>query len=430
MANNIVAAKDTTYQLTACRTLPIAESVTAVAGYPAKLKIYLTRASKFWQVRCYLKGRVYTKSTRTTNQRLAINAAKDFYEQLVASYYSHQHNLFAATDKELLTFDVLAERVIAQERDRVVRSELAEMTYRNNRQRLRKYWMAMFGKRKIQDITHHDIVKAVGVLSQRGIGAISMTQYLQCLRSVFNYARAENLITHVPLFPKLRKATTSRGGFTVNEYRQLVRAAKKLSELQDAKSVSHRSRAGGVYTKTVSVPKEIAWLIVFMVNGFMRPSDVIHIQHQHVQVVRGEHLYLRLTLPETKRHKAQIVTLPSAVRVYERLLNYMQAQGMGKPEDYVFLPELKRRDVAGRMMAEHFNKVLVATGLRLGQLGQTRTLYSLRHTAIMFRLLYGRGIDLLTLARNARTSVQMIEKFYAANLTAEMNIDLIQGRRG
>jgi hypothetical protein len=74
--------------------------------------------------------------------------------------------------------------------------------------------------------------------------------------------------------------------------------------------------------------------------------------------------------------------------------------------------------------------VLVATGLRLGQLGQTRTLYSLRHTAIMFRLLYGRGIDLLTLARNARTSVQMIEKFYAANLTAEMNIDLIQGRRG
>jgi site-specific recombinase XerD len=311
-----------------------------------------------------------------------------------------------------------------------VRGELADMTYRNNRQRLRKYWMAMFGKRKIQDITHHDIVKAVGVLSQRGIGAISMTQYLQCLRSVFNYARAENLITHVPLFPKLRKATTSRGGFSVTEYRQLVRAAKELSERQDTKSVSHRSRAGGVYTKTESVPKEMAWLIVFMVNGFMRPSDVIHIQHQHVQVVRGEHLYLRLTLPETKRHKAQIVTLSPAVRVYERLLSYMQAQGMGKQEDYVFLPELKRRDVAGRMMAEHFNKILVVTGLRLGQLGQTRTLYSLRHTAIMFRLLYGRGIDLLTLARNARTSVQMIEKFYAANLTAEMNIDLIQGRRG
>jgi hypothetical protein len=47
----------------------------------------------------------------------------------------------------------------------------------------------------------------------------------------------------------------------------------------------------------------------------------------------------------------------------------------------------------------------------------------------MFRLLYGKGIDLLTLARNARTSVQMIEEFYASNLTAEMNIGLLQSKR-
>jgi hypothetical protein len=39
------------------------------------------------------------------------------------------------------------------------------------------------------------------------------------------------------------------------------------------------------------------------------------------------------------------------------------------------------------------------------------------------------AIYLLTLARNARTSVEMIERFYASNLTAEMNIDLLQGKR-
>ena len=61
--------------------------------------------------------------------------------------------------------------------------------------------------------------------------------------------------------------------------------------------------------------------------------------------------------------------------------------------------------------------------------GKNRTLYSLRHTAITLRLLYGGKIDLLTLARNARTSVEMIEKFYSSNLSAEMNIDLLQGRR-
>jgi hypothetical protein len=53
----------------------------------------------------------------------------------------------------------------------------------------------------------------------------------------------------------------------------------------------------------------------------------------------------------------------------------------------------------------------------------------LRHTAITYRLLYGKGIDLLTLARNARTSVEMIERFYASQLTPEMNIGLLQSRR-
>jgi hypothetical protein len=53
----------------------------------------------------------------------------------------------------------------------------------------------------------------------------------------------------------------------------------------------------------------------------------------------------------------------------------------------------------------------------------------LRHTAITFRLIFGGNIDLLTLARNARTSVEMIEKFYASTLSAEMNIQLLHSKR-
>ncbi len=166
-----------------------------------------------------------------------------------------------------------------------------------------------------------------------------------------------------------------------------------------------------------------------MVNGFMRPSDIIHVRHQHVEIVRGEYLYLRLTLPETKRHKTPIVTLQPAVRIYQRLYDHMQTLGLAKPDDYLFLPQVRNRTAAGPILSKHFIKVLDETGLRQGKVGQFRTLYSLRHTAITFRLLYGRGIDLLTLARNARTSVQMIEKFYASQLTAEMNIDLLQSRR-
>ena len=56
-------------------------------------------------------------------------------------------------------------------------------------------------------------------------------------------------------------------------------------------------------------------------------------------------------------------------------------------------------------------------------------MYSLRHTAIMFRLTESQGLDLLSLARNARTSVEMIDRFYAKHLTAEMNVELIQSNR-
>jgi hypothetical protein len=81
------------------------------------------------------------------------------------------------------------------------------------------------------------------------------------------------------------------------------------------------------------------------------------------------------------------------------------------------------------LIGKQFRYLLDFSEIRQGSLGQNRTLYSLRHTAITFRLLYGKGIDLLTLARNARTSVEMIERFYTSNLSAEMNIELLQSRR-
>jgi integrase len=76
-----------------------------------------------------------------------------------------------------------------------------------------------------------------------------------------------------------------------------------------------------------------------------------------------------------------------------------------------------------------FGRILDATGLRTGSKGQRRTLYSLRHSAITFRLLYGQGIDLLTLARNARTSLEMVDRFYASELSAEMNVAMLHSRR-
>ena len=93
------------------------------------------------------------------------------------------------------------------------------------------------------------------------------------------------------------------------------------------------------------------------------------------------------------------------------------------------MPQHTDRDYAARVLAYYFNQVMAQTGLKLGAQGQPRSLYSLRHSSITFRLLYGHGIDILTLARNARTSVDMINRHYASTLTAEQNIGVLQSRR-
>jgi hypothetical protein len=47
----IAAANDTDFNASRHRTLPILASVTPIANYPTKLRIFKTNASRYWQVR-------------------------------------------------------------------------------------------------------------------------------------------------------------------------------------------------------------------------------------------------------------------------------------------------------------------------------------------------------------------------------------------
>lgn len=121
-----------------------------------------------------------------------------------------------------------------------------------------------------------------------------------------------------------------------------------------------------------------------------------------------------------------VVKLKKAADVYEVLLGREKAKVFGKPDDYVFCPHQLNRDYAFRDITRQFDQVLKVAGLKKGANGDARTLYSLRHTCIMFRMINGEGIDPLTLARSARTSAEMIDRFYGKHLTAEMNITKLQ----
>jgi hypothetical protein len=106
-------------------------------------------------------------------------------------------------------------------------------------------------------------------------------------------------------------------------------------------------------------------------------------------------------------------SMPGAVHPFRRVLKRRQAA----PTDLVFPnnhPEL-------------FNIILDEQKLKFDREGQRRTFYSLRHTYICLRLM--EGADVYQIAKNCRTSVQMIEEFYASHIKNMVDASVINVRR-
>jgi hypothetical protein len=76
---------------------------------------------------------------------------------------------------------------------------------------------------------------------------------------------------------------------------------------------------------------------------------------------------------------------------------------------------------------ELFNTLLDELNLKHDREGQVRTAYSLRHTYICMRL--NEGADVYQVAKNCRTSVEMIEKFYAAHIKNTIDTAAVNVRR-
>lgn len=422
-----VAANDTHFAPPRHRTLPILASVTPIANYPSKLRIYLTNASKFWQVRCFFRGKSYSQSLKTTNKRSAICAAKQFFHIKTAELYGeHVKQQPSATS----TFGELVPEALGLQQARVQRGELSVASLRILQNRLHKTIIPHFGGMAIDKINYTQISTFVQQMSGSGMTTTTIQQHLVAIRKVLSYAQNTNLITTPPKFPTIKVVSKPRGGFALAEYRQLVKAARTSIGTRIPVTTKCTSKVQSSVERYAVVSIDLHWLIRFMVNSFVRPSDIKNLQHKHVTIVKGRHTYLRLNLPESKLHDKPIVTMPSAVDVYERLLAHHRAQDMGSEDDYVFMPSQLNRGKALEFLGWQFKYVQTVGGIGNNRAnGKIRTLYSLRHTAITLRLLYGGKIDLLTLARNARTSVEMIERFYASELSGEMNIALLQGKR-
>lgn len=405
------------------RTVPIADTLQSVKGLPDKVKIYLIAASPFWQVRCYENGKTIKRSTGTTDKAAAFKFAKTLYDQILLN------RLNGAAMTKNSRFDICAKGMMDMQAARVARKEMSAEAHRNDQYFLDAHVLPEFRELDVTEINYDRLEKFVAKIGVDRAGS-SIQRYLGLIRKVLDYALNRHLLQVLPKFPKIPKRDEPRGWFTPTEYDALLKRAWELVGTEYVIRAKQKpGQKQGNVVRRVELTSELPYMIEFMANSFIRPTDLKNMQHKHVEIVREKCTFLRLTLPESKSHDKPIVTLEKAVDVYKKLTAAHAKNDLAAADHYVFMPEFENRDTALRRLQQQFNYLLDDLNFKQGPRGEERTVYSLRHTCIMNRLLDGENIDLLTLARNARTSVEMIERFYASQLTGEMNIDALQSVR-
>ena len=389
------------------RSVPIQETITKISGYPDKLVIFKLNASSYWWVRYYTQKKILKKSTKTEHKQDAIKFAKKFYEDVLLK----ERNLLPLSNSP--SFERCANELIAEQQQKINRGELNPRLNENDSAILNKHLLPFFRLMDIRSITYKHINNYLDDISKHKLSPSTLKKHTNLINKILKIALRENIIERTPPIPSIKLDDSPRGWFSNKEYEQLKNTTLNM--------INER-----VIVRGHLLTKEMMYLITFMTNTFLRPSDLKILKHRNIEIVRNDNSYLRISTESSKTINHPIVSMEYAIGIYEDICGLRTKVSK---DDYVFLPEITNRDFAMTTISRLFNEILKTADLKIAPHGEPRTLYSLRHTAIMFRLTMGDHIDLLTLARNARTSVEMIERFYAKPLSAEMNIDKLQSMR-
>ena len=280
-------------------------------------------------------------------------------------------------------------------------------TYKSDYNRYQQHLVPFFKQQDVNTITNAQLNQFVEDLKSTEIKPATIKHHIVILRKILKFAIANDQMRSLPVFPRITgKLQTSqkRDYLTVEEYELIVKTAEELSDQQ-------------VKVRNLPITLKIKYLIQFMVNSFIRPSDLRVIKHRHVKkMVDGEEEWLSLSHPATKTNANEVQAMPVTVGIYQKLCKQLKSENLPTaPDDYIFFPDIKDRNRAMEIISRQFKKIVDESGIE-NTTDKKIVLYSLRHTAIMLRLIIG-DVNTLALARNARTSQNMIDQFYASHLT-------------
>ena len=370
------------------------------------LSIYRVANSPYWMVRVWDRKRkkYITKTTGETASILAKEAAQSLALSL----------LRAEKPVELeYAFHTYARKLLHKSR---LQSDAGE---RNAQYVKTIHWAVQnadwglldyFGDMDVRKVKSMHFQEYLGWLQKKrpALAASTKNTLNATFRNVMKMAVDEGAIDAVPSTPRSKLKDNPRPFFRFHPlvskeedaYQALLTAAKQMAEDK-------------VIVRGVPVTDELYDLLLFLSHSFVRPltTELYAIRHSDVTVA-DDPKRLVVTVRDGKTGYRAANTMPAAVSVYERI---QQRNPNAGGEDYIFLPEYLNRTTAAKIIQRQFGELMDRSGLKVDKsTGKTHTLYSLRHTAICMRIINSEGrVNIFNLAKNAGTSVDQIERFYA-----------------
>ena len=366
----------------------------------------------------YFDDKHIKRSTKTPVKRDAIAFAKKFYEQLIVN----KHNNIANPTRKS-SFVTCAEEMMDEDLRKVQRKELSESYVKNAKSLIKGVIVPYFTKYSVTDISYAVLDQFRTHLTERDLAASSIKIYMIAVKKILDHAQRMDYLKTTPLSPKVKAEDNARGYFKAKEYRKLRTAARKLigSVTEVKQNVTKNGKTHVKKLRNIVVEEQLHLLIGFMVYSFIRPTDLKQIKHKHIEIWKAEEgEYLFMPIPASKKHNKPITSMPRAAKFYKALkklrLTQIGNESADISDEYLFSPTHLNRNYAYQTIARQFDVVLDHTNMKTSEDGDTRSLYSLRHTSLMFRIQYGGEINPLKLANNARTSVEMLERFYLSKM--------------
>jgi len=409
---------------TSNRTNPL--KIEKIKGF-GTLCIYQLKASKYWWARMYLKGKIIRQTTKVwidDDKKKAIEKAKQIYFEK-QDFVINNEPITKSTG-----FALIASKLEKENEARFKRKQIAETKITQDKYRLKNDLLPFFKKYQISDIDYSVIEEYFSTINNKSsrkdnpLHTNTLKLHLSHIQQILKLAIKLGVIKSLPVFPSFKTKDEPRSSFSTAEYAKLHRTlASRIGQIQKIKDKNDK------LIRNVELTQELYDLMIFMTNTFIRPTDIKVLKHSHIDIVRTKNLYLRLNHPTTKSHSNPVVSLEKAVEIYENIVSRQKISKEYSKDGYVFVPKFDNRNTALRHLQRQFNYLLEITKLKIDGLGNVRTLYSLRHSALMFRLLESQDLDLLTLARNARTSPEMLDRFYLKHYQPEMGIEKIQSQK-